>query len=906
MKGLSSRRITMATAVLLMASSSLWAQLKVTNLRVEYMENPTVVDAVNPRFSWVNEARDSKLRGCRQTAYQIGVASSLKNLKAGRYDVWNPGKKSSDESSLVAYAGKALKSGTDYYWRVRTWDQKGKASAWSEPAHWGMGLLARSDWKAQWIDSQQDDGGAPLLRKGFDVSGKVKQAKVFICGLGFFELYLNGKRIGDDYLVPNLSNYTKREYLGDPKKAKTTLIMPDNARTYRALYMSYDVTEQMQEGKNAVGVILGNGFYQSDKTIAGTFGHPCLLLQMEIVYENGTKQTVVSDGSWLTKPSAIKYNGIYQGEVYNANAETLNWASASCNENGWKPVRTVDGPIGELTAQTSPGDKITEVLSPISLKKLSEGKYEVDFGKEIAGWIRFKNVQGNQGDTLHVNYVCESPQGTQHYIYKGVGEENYAPRFTWFVFSKAIITGVKNLTEANLQAEAVNTDVKLSSEFYTSNPLFNKINEIWQRSQLDNMHGCIASDCPHRERLPYTGDGQAACATVMCNFDAAAFYQKWIRDMRDAQDKDDGYVPNSAPWQPGCGGGVAWGAAMSLMPWEYYVQYGDKKMLQDCFFAMKEQVRWMLTWLQPDGTMFQKRANVGSSEPNYWFNLGDWCPPYGLPKDDLVHTFYLWQCSDFTARAAAALGNTAEEKEYRAIADRTKEAFHKKYYDASAKTYGDFGSNVYALVMGVPADRKSDVVNSLKKEIAETHDGHMNTGFLATKFFFETLTANGLHEVAYNAMNKKDFPSFGYWIEQGATTTWEEFDGKNSHNHPMFGSGLTWFYRCLAGVNADEKEPGFRHIIFRPTLSQNLEKVHYSYQTPYGKVVSDISCQGSAKQMKVTVPVGSYATLYLPVSDAASVSESGKPLGKAEGVETGQKDGQVVLKLQQGSYDFAF
>ena len=896
------RFVAFAVALTMFLPVSL-AQLKVTGLKVEHMVAPTTVDAEQPRLSWINETLNKRSRGCRQTAYQIVVASSMKNLRAGRYDIWDSGKRRSSESNLITYGGKALKSGADYYWRVRTWDQAGKVSAWSEASKWGMGLLSRSDWKGRWISSDQNNGGAPLLRKGFKIRGKVKQAKVFICGLGFFELYLNGKRVGDDYLVPNLSNYTKRKHLTDPSVA---LKLSDNFRAYRVLYMSYDVTSQLQNGENAMGVILGNGFYNPDKAIAGYYGHPCLLLQTEITYENGTKQLVVSDDSWLTKPSAIKYNGVYQGEIYDASSETSGWASVSCSEEGWKSVQTVDGPIGVLTAQTSPGDKITEVLSPVKLKKLDDGKYEVDFGKEIAGWIRFKNIQGQRGDTLRVNYVCESPQGTQQYIYKGNAEESYAPRFTWFVFSKAVISGVKNLTESQLQAEAVNTDVKLSAEFSTSNPLFNKINEIWRRSQIDNMHGCIASDCPHRERLPYTGDGQAACATVMCNFDAAAFYQKWIRDMRDAQDKDTGYEPNSAPWQPGCGGGVAWGAAMNLMPWEYYVQYGDRKMLEDCYYAMKEQIRWMLTWLQPDGTIFQKRTNVDSSEPNYWFNLGDWCPPYGLPKDDLVHTFYLWQCADFTARAAQVLRHSVEETEYRDLADRTKKAFNDKYYDAAGKTYGDFGSNIYALVMGVPADRKADVVNSLKKEIVETHGGHINTGFLATKYFFETLTKNGLDEVAYNAMNKKDFPSFGHWIEQGATTTWEQFDGQNSRNHPMFGSGLTWFYRCLAGINADEKEPGFRHIVIRPTFSQQLDSVYYAYDTPYGKVVSDISCTQKAKRIRLTIPVGSYATLYLPVSDSKAITESGKALRQAKGVSVLQNGEQTVLKLLQGTYDFVF
>ena len=459
----------------------MWAQLQVSNLRVEHMVNPSVVDAANPRLSWVNSAQNDQVRGQYQTAYQIVVASSLQNLKAGKYDVWDSKKKNSTNSLYICYGGRPLQSGSDYYWRVRTWDANGKLSIWSATAKWGMGLKP-TEWKAKWIGADPQQTAAPLLRKTFALNKKIRRAKAFICGLGFFELYMNGKRVGNDYLVPNLTNYTKREGLD-----KAGLALDDNFRDYRTLYMAYDVTDYLLSGHNAVGVVLGNGFYQPDKSNAGFFGHPCLLCQIEIEMTDGSKQTIVTDGSWQTKPSAIHMNGIYYGEVYNANDETADWNMSSLNENGWKTVNLVEGPKGQLTAQTSPGDKTTEVLHPVSLKKLTDGRYEVDFGKEIAGWIHFKDVTGQKGDTLRVNYVCESPQGTQNYVFKGDGHESYAPRFTWFAFSKAIISGVKDLTENQLQAEAVNTDVPISAYFHTSNPLFNKINEIWRRSQMDNM-----------------------------------------------------------------------------------------------------------------------------------------------------------------------------------------------------------------------------------------------------------------------------------------------------------------------------------------------------------------------------------------------------------------------------------
>lgn len=891
-------RLASFLALTFLIATSSRAQFNVTNLRLEHMENPSTVDVQKPRFSWVNEVKKETLRGQSQSAYQIGVSSSLENLKKGKFDVWDSGKQKSTESSLVPYDGPALKDGADYYWKVRTWNQKGKASKWSEPAQWGMGL-PNEKWTAKWIDAGKNDGSAPMFRKGFSTRGAVKQAKAFVCGLGYFELYVNGERIGDDCLVPNMTDYSKRFDLDKP-----AITLDNNFRDFIVLYLAYDVTKQLQEGRNALGVLLGNGFYNPDKHIASRYGDPCLRLQLEIIYEDGTPQVIETDGTWKTKKSAIHYNGLYKGELYDANYETPDWATADCRESNWSNANVVKGPGGRMTAQTSPADKITLTMKPKSLRKVGEKKYEVDFGTEIAGWIHFHDIVGKKGDTLRVNYVCESPQGIQQYVFKGVGKENYAPRFTWFAFSKATITGVENLVEENLVAEAVNTDVHINSEFECSNELFNQVNTIWRRSQLDNMHGCIASDCPHRERLPYTGDGEASAETVMLNFDASAFYGKWIRDMRNTQNVETGYEPNSAPWEPGAGGGVAWGAAMTIVPWQYYVQYGDTRLLNDSYFAMKEQVRYMLTWLTPDGIMFQKKLQTNGKDQCYWLNLGDWCPPNGeLPRDELVHTFYLWLCTDYMAQAANALGNTTDEAYYRDLSNKVRNSFNTYFYNAEKKSYGQGGSNIYALRMGVPADRKADVVATLKKEIAD-HKGHINTGFLCTKYFFETLADNGMVDLAYEAMNKRDFPSYGWWIEQGATVTWEQWNGQDSHNHPMFGSGLTWLYRRLAGVETDAKEPGYRHIVLKPYLT-DLERVRYALQTPYGKVISEILQQKGSKTYKITIPVGSYATLILPT--VGDVSESEKTLEKVEGVSAVTRQGGfTTATLQQGTYNFTF
>ena len=897
------------------------SKIRPVQLSCEYMTNPTVVDVATPRLSWINEVV-SDIRGEYQQAYRICVASSKDKLLKGEADIWDTGKVPSQDSYLIPYAGNKLQSAKDYWWRVMVWDSNDVASGWSTPAYWGMGLLSPDEWKAQWIGAPwqgeeprrelNPDGRqprttpqypAPFFRKSFQVKSNIASAKAFVTGLGFFELYINGKKAGNDYLVPNLTNYSNRKSIEYPQ----LITVENNFRGHRVMYLAYDITDMLQKKQNVAGAIVGDGFYDcTNLRWTAPFGSPRFLCQIEVIYKDGSKDVICSDETWRVKESPIVMNGVYDGEIYDANRDTDGWATSDCDDSEWKNAVLRQPPTGELTAHTAPTDKIVQKLSPVSLTKNDDGAYEVDFGVEISGWIHFKDIQGRKGDTLDVKYICESPLGVQKYIFKGKGKEEYAPRFTWYVFSKAIISGIDRLTPEMLAAEAVNTDVKISAEFTTSQPLFDKINTIWQRSQLDNMHGGIASDCPHRERSAYTGDGQVSCVTVMHNFNAAAFYQKWIRDMRDAQNIETGYVPNGAPWQPGCGGGVPWGAAMNIMPWEFYVHYGDIKMLEDNFFAMKEQVRYMLTWRTKDGTMFSQRTNINSDQPIYWLNLGDWAPAFQIPSEELVHTFFLWRCADFTARAAQALNRQDDRLYFSNIANDVNDAFHKKFYDAENKTYGDFGSNIFALVMGVPKEHYDDVLKTLHQEIAVKYGGHLNTGIFGTQFLFETLAAHGMNDLAYEAMNKRDFPSYGHWIEQGATVTWEQWNGRDSRNHPMFGGGLNWFYRTLAGVNTDENEPGYKHIIIKPDLPEKLNEVYYSNMTPFGKIVSEMKkIKDNRLEMNITIPVGSHATIYIPVSENSVVTEGGAAIEKVVGIEkTGIENGSLIVKVSQGSYHF--
>lgn len=876
------------------------------DLTCEYQENPMVVDAPQPRLSWVNTPRTDS-RGLVQSAWQIQVASSEENLRKGKADLWDSGQVTSDESILIKYQGKPLESRQDCWWRVRVWDGAGEKSGWSDPARWHMGILDPAQWQARWIGApwqgeesietsgEENTPPAPMLRKSFEVDKdkKIASAWFYGTGLGCFELSLNGEKVGLDVLSPNQTNYGKR-----PGLENRQIPVEDNFREYRVMYPAYEVTDRIRSGENVLGTMLGNGFYDVKYHWVMPYGSPRFMGQLHIAYADGSEDIIVSDTTWKASRGPIVLDGLYIGEHYDARKEQPGWDAPGFDDSAWQPAALRKAPEGKLVAQNGPADRVMEELKPVKTERLGDGHYKLDFGQEISGWLHLKGVQGSPGQQIDIRYISESPMGANTYTMKGDGLESYHARFTWFVFREVEITGWPGeLRPDQATAEAVYSNVRQTGEFECSNPLFNTINRIWLRSQTDNMHGGVASDCPHRERSAYTGDGQVACVTVMHNLDAGAFYHKWIRDIWGAQNPETGYVPNGAPWEPGCGGGVAWGAAMNIMPWEFYVHYGDKDMLEENFEAMKEQVRFMENWIEPDGTMWMK-------DPCPWKNLGDWCPSYEFPPTPMVHTFFLWRCADLTAHAAAALGRTDDQRTYRELAARTKEAFHKKFYDAKKGTYGRYGGNIFALKMGVPDSSRARVVASLRQDI-ENNRGNLDTGIFGTQFFFETLAENGLNEMAYQAMNKRDYPSFGHWIEQGATTTWEQWDGKNSRNHPMFGGSLTWFYRKLAGMNADPSRPGYRHIVFRPQPVADITWAAYESQTPYGPAGVRWDRHDDRFTLWVKVPVGSTATVYVPgAASRESVRVNGSQIADENVAYKGIEDGYAVYEVRSGEYTF--
>ena len=819
----------------LLFAESASARLKAVSLTCEDLTEPMAVGTLQPRFSWLNLAVENE-RNQRQTAFQIQVASTMERLLLGEADLWDSRRRKSDATRYVTYQGLPLTGNADCYWRVRVWDKHRKCSDWSEPARFHTALHS-SDWVAKWIGFDEE---APLFQKEFVIDKPVQNAHIFICGLGYFELYVDGKKVSDDVLVPGQTDYSHRNDI-----EKTRVAIDNEFTGYRCLYLGYDLTPFLSLGRHALGVWLGNGFFNSQNGFAMHYGKPRLIAQLMLTFADGSSQIIPTDTSWLAKRSGITQNSIYGGEVFDARI----------HDEAWQPALFRDAPDGTLEPQMSPSDKVCETFVPKRIERLGDNSWRVDFGEEISGWVHLTDIQGQAGQRIEIKYLSESPNGENIYIMKGEGKESYHPRFTWFVFRQVEITGLDALDSSQIQAEAVNTELRQTGFFACSDTLLNKIHRIWRRTLLDNAHGCIFSDCPHRERSAYLGDGQVAAEMVMRTFDARAFYRKWFDDMRLAQNPRTGFVPFGAPWQPGCGGGVPWSAAMILMPYDFYQCYGDSSVLRENYASMLRLMDYFAGWVNEDGTMEQHYQP--HNDMAYWCNLGEWCTPTeSRPSSALVHTYFYWLCAKRMASIAGLLGDNEKEQRFAALEERTRKAFHHRFYDAENKTYGPAGSNLFAYEMMPNVNLKEALLQDM-----EASRNHLYTGIFGTKLFFNVLADAGLSDQALEAFLLHDFPSFGHWIKQGATTTWEQWDGANSHCHPMFGGGLTWLYSWLGGIRFDSS----RLINISPHLSKRITWVECSQVNLYGTIHlrAERLVDGRLK-VSVDIPVGCQAIITNP------------------------------------------
>lgn len=836
--------------------------LSVSTLRCEYLENPVAVENRTPRLSWqLRSGGEAKA----QTAYRVLVAASPSLLIEGQADFWDSGKVISSQSNQVEYKGKSLDSRQTLYWKVMVWDEKEKASSWSDAGKWTMGLLEPSDWKAQWIGRQEDiypdstlTYPAPYFRKMFRLDKPIKQAKAYICGLGFYEMYLNGEKVGDQVLAPAVTNFDRRSL-------KKMLYFFDDQSTQRVLYNTFDVTSLLQKAENTIGVLLGNGWYnQRDRTVEGHMWYdtPRLLCQLEIEYADGSTEMIGSDDSWKTATGPLLHDAIFTGEVYDARLELDGWDQNNYDASSWKKALLVRPPAGRLHAQLAPHEKVVRTLQPMSCEQKNDSTYWYIFPEMVSGWAQI-NVEGNAGDQVRLRFVGEENNDFGQidlYTLRGGRKEQWEPRFTWhtFRFVEVVSRQVK-MDEKSLVVKVVHTDPEPAGSFDCSNELFNKINEVYLRTQKNNFHGSISSDCPHRERLAYTGDAQVVVESSILSFDMTQFYRKWFDDMEDARNRKSGYVPHTAPFGGG-GGGPAWGAAYVIMPWAYYCYYGDTALLEQHYAGMKQWVTYL-------STRTDERGIVVREEPDGWC-LGDWCAPgkkMELPEA-LVNTAYYYHSASLMSKVAEVLGKEEDRQSFDRLSDQIKRNFHTVFFNPSTNHYweGRQGADVFPLAFGmVPKTEKEAVFNALVAHL-DSLGNHFDTGILATPLLLKVLTDNGRSDIAFELMNQRDIPGFGYVLDDRYSCLWERWEGKASRCHPMFGSVVAWFYNTLAGIRFDEAAPGMKHLVIAPQPVGDLTYCRGSYQSLYGPVRSDWRINQGQFELTVEIPVNTRATVILP------------------------------------------
>ncbi len=879
--------------------------LRPTDLRCQYQANPLAIDAFPPHLGWTLA---SNQRAERQTAYQILVASSKAKLEGNLGDLWDSGKVDTAQTIQIPYHGKPIASREICYWKVRVWDKQSRPSSWSAVAWWQMGLLNPSDWKAQWIGLDKAASqtlAAPMFRHGFRVSKKVKRAEVYISGLGLFELHLNGRKVGNDVLKPGWTNYRKT-----------------------CLYGAYDVTKLLRGGPNALGVMLGNGIYNVAPgkryvKFVGSFGPPKVILQLEITYNDGSTQTVVTDGSWRVVPSPITFNSIYGGEDYDARREVPGWDMPGLDETKLPHTTVLAGPGGKLVPQNIPPVRVMRVYKPIRITQPQPGVYVYDLGQNFSGWPQI-TVRGPRGAVVKIipgelldshDLVTQRSSGQPEffrYTLKGGGDETWHPRFSYYGFRYLEIHGatrdprqIKNkpLLLA-VEGQFVHSSASNAGAFSSSDPLFNRIHSIIKAAIESNMQS-IMTDCPHREKLGWLEEDDFMGPSIMYNFDVSTLFSKVERDMRDAQ-LADGMVPDTAPEYTVFSGGYRdspeWGSTYLTAAWDLYRWYGDSAALQRNYNGFKKYADYLTR---------KAHGHILSYGLGDWYDLGPKPPGYAqLTPVAVTATTVYYHDLVLLQKMAALLGKTDDAAKYAALAGEVKSAFNHKFFHAATDSYatGSQTSDAMPLVLGMePPGTGPALLANIINDV-RAHGNKMTTGEIGHRYLLLALADAGRSDVIYDIESQTNRPGYGYILKQGATTLTEAWDANPlaSQNHFMLGQLDEWFYRDLVGISMAPGATGFSKIIIKPQPVGHITWAEASFRSIRGVIASHWSLQGGRFQLRVTVPPNTTATVYVSARDAASVSEGGRPAGSASGVRFLRMDrGAAVYQIGSGTYAFA-
>ncbi len=887
-------------------------QLSAANLRCESRNNPLGVEAAKPKLSWQLQSTQQNVL---QTAYRILVADDEILLKKNIGNVWDSKQIKSSASIQIAYSGKALHSTKNYFWKVQLWDNKGNLSSWSNSAYWQMGLLQMKHWSnAKWIGYEEINDTAiiaphmhmsgkkawgprkdilPVLRKEFAVTRKVKQATVFICGLGHFELSINGKKIGDHFLAPGWTNYSKH-----------------------AQYVTFDVTKNIQQGKNAIGVMLGNGFYyipsERYRKMTGAYGYPKLISKMLIEFTDGTTQQIISDESWKTDQSPIIYSSIFGGEDYDANLFQQGWNQPGFNDAGWKNVIITKGPA-LLESQMNEPVKVMQQLSTQTKRALKTGVTLYDLGQNFSG-IPSITVKGNKGDT--VKLICGeliNEDGTANqtatgspsfftYILNGDSEESWHPLFTYTGFRYVEVhckpkENNQPLPKVlKLEGLHIRSAVNTVGSFSCSNDLFNRTHTLIDWAIKSNMVS-VFTDCPHREKLGWLEETHLMGASVHYNYDVAALNRKVIRDMKNAQ-YPDGKIPEIAPeftaFTPPFDESPEWGSAGIIYPWYNYQWYGDKETLLQSYDMMKAYV----LYLKGKAT-----NNILSHGLGDWYDIGPKKSGFAqMTKMGITATATFYYDLNIMIKIATMLKKNEDVKFYQQLAAELKTAFNNTFFDQQKMQYDSSSqtANAMALYMGLVEEKnRQAVVDALIREI-KSRNNALTAGDIGYRYVLKALEQAGRSDVIFDMNYRDDVPGYGYQLKHGATAlteSWQAYESV-SNNHFMLGHLMEWFYAGLAGIKQTDNSVAYKEIMIKPEVVGDVTNAKASFQSPYGLIKSEWAKTATAFELNVQIPANTKAIVCLPAKQGSVVKMSGKK------VNVLYKEGRAIIKTGSGNYRF--
>ncbi|MFV0593663.1 MAG: glycoside hydrolase family 78 protein [Draconibacterium sp.] len=885
-------------------SLSLSAKTSVIKSTCEYQKNPVGIDIQQPRLSWQLQ---SEQQNVMQTAYEIWVGATENDLNSKGKLLWNSGKVASDKSVNVVYEGPALSSMQRVFWKVRVWDQDGKVSSWSEPAFWETGILQSSEWEAEWITLPGEPENTRSLpahyyRKEFATTKKVKSARIYATSHGLYELYLNGEKVGDQLFTPGWTSYKKR-----------------------LQYQTYDVTA-MLEKNNSIGALLGDGWYRGYIGFNGQrsyYGDKIsLLVMLKVDYTDGSSEMVSTDGTWKVTNGAILESEIYNGEKYDANLEMPGWKQSGFDDSSWKQAEVLPLSKDMLIAPEGVPVRAVETLRAIKKIKTPKGELVYDMGQNMVGNIQIK-LSGNKGDKVVIKYAevldrdgnfytanLRSAKCTDTYTFAKDGEVVFEPLFTFHGFRFVEISGAKNdPAPEDIKGIVIHSDMPLTGSFECSNELINQLQHNIQWGQKGNFLD-VPTDCPQRdERLGWTGDAQVFSMTAGYNFNVAAFYTKWMKDVESDQ-QENGKVPHVIPdVLNGQGGATGWADVVAVIPWTVYKIYGDTRILEESYPAITKWVGYM-----------QNR----SGDDYLWTgdgHFGDWLAfattrsdyPGATTEKDLIATAYFYYTTTLTSKMAGILGKTADQKKYKELAAKVKDAFVKEFVTPNGRLVSHTQTAyVLALSFGLIPDASiENAANYLAQDV--TKFGHLTTGFLGTPLLCHTLSGIGRNDLAFMLLNRKAYPSWLYPVTQGATTIWERWDGQkpdgsfqdvgmNSFNHYAYGAIGEWLYNWVAGISIDELHPGYKHFILAPHPGGELTYVKANFESVHGPVSSNWKLENDRFIYDIEIPANTSAQVVLPGVALKTVqSQISKP--KEEAKQVGD---DVVVELGSGKYQFSY